>query len=94
VHIFTLPERKPAFSASPLSLDGNTGSSPVGNARNWTSRKAIVLALPQTTQFVNDFSEEDSPEEDCTTKEIRGAEVNFLSMPFGAYSSGIPRLSP
>jgi DNA-binding protein HU-beta len=37
-------------------------------------------------------SEGSSPEEDCTTKEIRGTEVNFLSMPFGIYSLGIPPL--
>src|SRR5882724_1648604 len=42
---------------------------------------------PQSTD-----SEGGSPEDDCTTKEIRGAEVNFLSMPFGVYSSGIPPL--
>src|SRR5262249_13824583 len=42
---------------------------------------------PQSTD-----SEGGSAEEDCATEEIRGAEVNFLSMPFGAYSSGIPPL--
>src|SRR5262249_48573304 len=35
-------------------------------------------------------AEKGSPEEDFSTKEIRAAEVNFLSMPFGVYSSGIP----
>ena len=37
-------------------------------------------------------SEEGSPEEDRTTKEIRGAEVNFHSMLFGAHSLGLPPL--